>query len=83
MCINYCPEKANPNCTPLTVGGNHITYPGDCSTPTIDMVIVKIHLNSVVSTKGASYCTINLTDFYLNTPIACPEFMRMKLTELP
>jgi hypothetical protein len=64
VCINYCPEKANPNCTRLTVGGNCIVYPGDCGTPTID-ITVKIHLNSVVSTKDAHCCTINLKDFYL------------------
>jgi hypothetical protein len=47
------------------------------------MVTVKIHLNSIVSTKGARYSTIDLKDFYLNTPMVCPEFMRMKLAELP
>jgi hypothetical protein len=47
------------------------------------MVTVKIHLNSIVSTKGARYCTIDLKDFYLNTPMARPEFMRMKLADLP
>ncbi len=82
VCINYRPEKADPNCTRLTIGSNCITYPGDCSAPTVDMVTVKTHLNSVVSTKGACYCTIDLKDFYLNTPMAHPEFMRMKLAEL-
>jgi hypothetical protein len=47
------------------------------------MVTVKIHLNGVISTKGECYCTINLKDFYLNTPMVCPELMRMKLAELP
>jgi hypothetical protein len=47
------------------------------------MVMVKIHLNSVVSTKSAHYCTIDLKDFYLNTLMARPEFMHMKLAELP
>jgi hypothetical protein len=83
VCVNYHPEKADPNCTCLTVGGNRITYPRDCGTPTVDMVTVKINLNSVVSTKGARYCTIDLKDFYLNTPMACTEFMRMKLADLP
>jgi hypothetical protein len=46
------------------------------------MVTVKIHLNSIVSTNGALYCTINLKDFYLNTPMVRPEFMHMKLAEL-
>jgi hypothetical protein len=57
--------------------------PRDCGTPTVDMVKVKIHLNSIVSTKGACYCTIDLKDFYLNTPMARLEFIRMKLAELP
>jgi hypothetical protein len=82
VCVNYRPEKADPNCTRLTIGGNHITYPRDCGTPTVDMVMVKIHLNSIVSTKGAHYCTINLKDFYLNTLMARPEFMRIKLADL-
>jgi hypothetical protein len=47
------------------------------------MVMVKVHLNSVVSTKSSRYCTIDLKDFYLNTPMTHPEFMLMKLAELP
>jgi hypothetical protein len=51
--------------------------------PTVDMVTVKLHLNSVISTKGARYCTFDLKDFYLMTPMACPKFMRMKIKALP
>ena len=43
---------------------------------------VKMH-NSVISTKGLRYCTINLKDFYLNTPMERPEFMQLKITDLP
>jgi hypothetical protein len=64
------------------VGGNLINVPGDCGTPTVDMVTAKLHLNSVISTKGASYCTIDLKDFYLNTPLVRTEYMRMKLKDL-
>jgi hypothetical protein len=46
------------------------------------MVTVKLRLNSVISTKGAGYCTIDLKDFYLNTPMACLEYMGMKLNDL-
>jgi hypothetical protein len=67
VCVNYCPEKENPNRTRVTVGGNLLHYFGNCSTPTVNMVTVKLHLNSVISTKNARYCTINLKDFYLNT----------------
>ena len=81
--VSYRPEKDDPNRTRLTVGGNRIAYPGDVSTPTVEMMTVKMHLNSVISTKGARYCTIDIKDFYLNTPMERPEFMRMKITDLP
>jgi len=83
ICANYRPEKADPNCSQLTVGGNRLNVPGDCGTPTVDMVTVKLHLNSVISTKGARYCTIDLKDFYLMTPMTRPEYMRMKIKDLP
>jgi hypothetical protein len=51
--------------------------------PTVNMVTVKLHLNSVISTKGARYCMIDLKDFYLMTLMACPKYMRMKLKDLP
>jgi hypothetical protein len=47
------------------------------------MITVKLHLNSIISTKNARYCTINLKDFYLNTPMDRPEYMRMKISNLP
>ncbi len=47
------------------------------------MVTVKLHLNSVISTKCARYCTIDLKDFYLMTPMTRPEYMRMKIKDLP
>jgi len=67
--------------TPM--GGNRIVYPGNVSTPTVEMMTVKMHLNSVISLKGARYCTIDIKDFYLNTPMERPELMRMKITDLP
>jgi hypothetical protein len=33
ICCNYCPQKDEPHCTQLTIGGNHITYAGNKSTP--------------------------------------------------
>ena len=45
--------------------------------------MLKMHLNSVITTKGAQYCTFDKMDFYLNTPMEQPELMRMKLSDLP
>jgi hypothetical protein len=65
------------------MGGNLLHYPGDCGTPTVDMITVKLHLDSVISTKNACYCTIDLKDFYLNTLLDQPEYMHMKISNLP
>ena len=81
--INYRPKKSDPNRVILTVGGKCINYPGDCGTPTADMLTVKLLINSVISTKGVKFISINIEDFYLNTPMSRYEYMRLKIAELP
>jgi hypothetical protein len=51
--VMYRPKKEDPNRTRMTVGGNRIFFPGDVSTPTVELLAVKMHLNSVISTPGA------------------------------
>ena len=67
--VDYQPEKSDPYRTRLTVGGNLIVYPSDCGTSTVDLLTVKLLLNSIVSTPGAKLLTIDIKDFYLNTPM--------------
>ena len=83
ICANFRPEKDDPNRIRLTVGGNNINFPGDCGTPTCSMLTVKILLNSVVSTPGAKFMTIDIKDFYLMTPMPRPEYMRLKMDDMP
>ena len=56
---NYRLEKADPNRVRITVGGNKINYSDDCGTPTADLLTVKLLLNSVISTPGAKFMTID------------------------
>ena len=49
--------------------GVRVNYLGDCDTPTVDLNTVKILLNSIVSTLNAKFMTIDIKDFYLNTPM--------------
>ncbi len=77
------PQKAEKNRTRLTVGGNCINYPGEVGTPTVDMVLVKAMLNSVVSTPGAKFMSIDINNFYLNTPLPQFEYLKLKLTNIP
>ena len=67
---SYRPKKNDPNRIRLTVRVNRINYPGNCGTPTFNLLTVKLHLNSTTSTKEVHYTTINIKDFYLNTHMA-------------
>ena len=77
------PEKEDPNRTRICVMGNLINHPGDNGTPTADLLTVKMLLNSVVSTPGAKFMTIDISNFYLNTPLDRPEYIKMKLSNFP
>ena len=56
----YKPNKTEKECTRFTIDGDKINYPGDCSTPTGNLTLVKMHLNSVISTTDARYMTVNI-----------------------
>jgi Reverse transcriptase (RNA-dependent DNA polymerase) len=77
------PQKTERNRTRLTLGGNLINYPGDVSVGTAELDTTKILLNSVVSTPEAKFCTADVTNFYLNTPMEREEYVRIPLNLIP
>ncbi|EJK62273.1 hypothetical protein THAOC_17120, partial [Thalassiosira oceanica] len=83
MTCSVRPEKKEPNRTRAVVGGDRINYPGDVGTPTAEMLVAKLLFNSVVSTKGARFMTMDISNFYLNTPMPRPEYIRTKLSDIP
>ncbi len=78
-----CLEKDDPDCTRITIGGNCICYPGNVGTNTASLELVKLLLNSVLSWKGACFSSIDLKNFYLDTPMPDPEYVRIKITDIP
>ena len=64
-------------------GGDRVHYPGDAGTPTADLLTVKLLINSIISTPGAKFMTMDIKDFYLNTPMARYEYMRLKILDIP
>ena len=80
---NHRPQKEEVNRTRIAVGGNLINCPFDCETPTADMITVKMLLNSVISTPHARWMTLDIKNFYLNTPMERKEYMRMELKNFP
>ena len=81
--MNYRPEKYDPYRVRICVGVNRIHCPWDCVTPTVDMITVKLLLNSIVWKPNAKFMSIEIKDFYLNMSIPRYEYMRLKLSDLP
>ena len=56
-------EKTEKNRTRFVVGGDRINYPGEVATPPADMCVAKLLFNSVISTKGAKFMTMDISNF--------------------
>ena len=65
------------------MSGNIINYLDDCETPTVDLLIVKILLNSIISTPQAIFMSMAIKYFYLNTLVKCYEYLQLKLVDIP
>ena len=83
ICANYRPEKDDPYRIRITLGGDQLDVDEDCGTPTADMITTKLLFNSVISTPGAKFATVDVKDFYLCTPMNTPVYMRLKLSDIP
>ena len=59
----YRPEKELHHRVRWTVGGNRVEYKGAVTTETANMTLVKLLLNSMVSTPNAKFITMDLKDF--------------------
>ena len=77
------PEKEEIHRTRFVVGGNKINYPGEVATPTAEMLVAKLLFNSVVSTPGARFMTMDISNFYLMTPLKRPEYVKIKMNDIP
>ena len=53
------------------------------TTPTAEMLSARLLFNSVVSTQGTKFMTMNISNFYLMTPLKHPEFIRINLRDIP
>eukprot|EP00985_Skeletonema_marinoi_P021651 scaffold13386_cov154-Skeletonema_marinoi.AAC.8 len=47
------------------------------------MLVAKMLFNSVISTKGARFMTMDISNFYLMTPLTRPEYIRISLKDIP
>ena len=77
------PQKSEKERTRLTVGGNLIDYPDPVTTRMCDLLTFKMHINSNLSQKKRKYCSFDVKNFYLNTPMEHSEYMKILLTHIP
>eukprot|EP00532_Pseudo-nitzschia_australis_P003111 CAMPEP_0168188018 /NCGR_PEP_ID=MMETSP0139_2-20121125/15376_1 /TAXON_ID=44445 /ORGANISM="Pseudo-nitzschia australis, Strain 10249 10 AB" /LENGTH=158 /DNA_ID=CAMNT_0008110333 /DNA_START=112 /DNA_END=588 /DNA_ORIENTATION=- len=81
--VNIRPEKAEPYRTRITAGGNLLDYAGNVTTYTASMETIKCHWNSVLSTKGAKYCTGDISNMYLCSWLKDTEYVRFHIDKIP
>ena len=65
------------------VGGNLIDYPDPVTTRTCDLVTFKMHINSTLSWPKRQSCSFDIMNFYLNTPMEHPEYMKFQIAQIP
>ena len=66
-----------------TVSGDIIKYAGFTSTNTAASADLRILYNDVVSTDGAAFMSVDISDFYLSHDIDRPEFMWILRKDIP
>ena len=79
----YHENKEEKERVRLTYGGDKSDYPFEVSTQTVDITTFKMHINSIISTPGAKHMTLDLKNFYLNTPLSRVEYMKIPLRIIP
>ena len=77
------PQKEEENRVHVTVGGDKLNYPGITATNTASLSTLKLPLNSVISTPQARFITLNMKNYYYNTPMPRYEYMRIPLSLIP
>ena len=53
------------------------------ATPTPEKLVAKLLFNSVISTRGAKFMTMEISNVYLMTPLKRPEYIRISIKYIP
>ena len=77
------PQKEDPNHTCITVAGSGICYPENIGTPIGSLDLFNLMINRVLSRHNAHFVWFDLKNFYLQTPMDRPEYLKIKLLDIP
>ena len=64
------------------MGKDRINYLDDYGTPTTDLLTVKVLINSVISIPQAKFMTMDIKNFYLNTPLKRYKYLCLKMDDI-
>ena len=82
VCVHSQDRKEQTQLNTVNMGGNLIKNPDDVGTPTANLLLIKVFLNSVVSTPGARFENAEFTNFCLMAPLKRSENARIKLADI-
>jgi hypothetical protein len=66
----------------LVAGGDRVHYLFNAGTPTADLLTIKLLINSMISTPGARFFTMDIKNFFLCTPMTRYKYMQLKLSDM-
>jgi hypothetical protein len=72
------PEKTNE-----PAGGDRVHYSFDTGTLTANLLTIKLLINSMISTPGARFFTMEIKNSTKCTPMTRYEYMQLKLSNVP
>ena len=64
------------------MGGNKLSYDHETVAPAANLLEAKIIFKSTISTPGAKFFTMDITDFFLSSKMTKPEYMKMHVSEI-
>ena len=67
----------------MTVGGDRLDYAGKTATEVASLETTKIHANSTISTPGERQAFSDIGNFYTNSRLREPEFMKVHISDIP
>ena len=75
---DYRPLKAEKFRVRMMIGGDKLDYHEDTASPTASLIETKLLINSVISdhkNHKSKFCSIDIKDFFLTTPMDRPEYL--------
>ena len=77
------PEKVDPNQVRFTIRGDILECTGPTSTETSSIETAKLLINSTLSTKGACFAAMDISNFYIHNDLEDYQYMRFTMKMIP